>query len=58
MLTPSASRTSAAPHLLLAALFPCFATGIPPALITIAEVVEILKEFEETVGKERIEIGK
>ena len=32
--TPSASRTSAAPDLEDAALFPCFATGTPPAAIT------------------------
>ena len=29
MFTPSASRQSAVPHLLDAARFPCFATGIP-----------------------------
>ena len=44
--TPSASRTSAAPDLEDAALFPCFATGTPPAAITREEVVEILKELE------------
>ena len=46
--TPSASNTSAAPHLLEAALFPCFATGTPPAEMTSAEVVEILKELERS----------
>ena len=44
--TPSASSTSAAPLLLDAARFPCFATGTPPAAITMADVVEILKELD------------
>ena len=43
MFTPSASRQSAVPHLLDAARFPCFATGIPAAATTKAEVVEMLK---------------
>ena len=43
MLTPRASRQSAAPLLLDAALFPCFATLIPAAAITKEEVVEMLK---------------
>ena len=41
--TPSASRQSAVPHNEEAARLPCFATFIPPAAATIAEVVEILK---------------
>ncbi len=40
---PSASSTSALPHLLETLLFPCFATGMPAAEITNAETVEILK---------------
>ena len=43
MLTPSASRQSAVPHNEEAALFPCFATFMPPAAATSAEVVEMLK---------------
>ena len=43
--TPNASSTSAAPDLEEAARLPCFATGTPPAAITRAEVVEILKEL-------------
>ena len=39
-LAPSASRTSAAPHRLLAALFPCLATLTPHEATTNAEVVE------------------
>ena len=46
ILTPSCSNTSAAPHLLDADLFPCFATGTPAADMTIDEVVDILKVFE------------
>ena len=46
MLTPSASRQSAAPLFDEAALLPCFATGTPPAAITMADVVEILKELD------------
>ena len=46
MLTPKASKTSAAPHLLDADRFPCFATGTPAAEITIEDVVEILKVFD------------
>ena len=45
ILTPSASKTSAAPDLEEAARFPCFATGTPAAAITREEVVEILKEL-------------
>ena len=44
--TPSASRTSAAPDLEDAALFPCLATGTPPAAITREDVVEMLKELD------------
>ena len=46
MLTPSASSTSAAPDLEEAALFPCFATGTPPAAMTSEAVVEMLKELD------------
>ena len=46
ILTPSSSKTSAAPHLLDADRLPCFATGTPAAEITIDEVVDILKVFE------------
>ena len=42
MLTPSASRQSAAPLSEEAARFPCFATLMPAAAAIIAEVVEIL----------------
>ena len=49
ILTPKASRTSADPHLLLAALLPCFATGTPAAAITIDAVVEILNELEPSL---------
>ena len=45
MFTPSASSTSAAPHLLEAARLPCLATGTPAAAITSDEVVEILNEL-------------
>ena len=41
--TPNFSRISAAPLLLETLRFPCFATGIPAAAITKADVVEILK---------------
>ena len=43
MFTPSASRQSAVPQSEDAALLPCFATFIPPAAATSAEVVEMLK---------------
>ena len=46
ILTPSASRQSAVPHLLDAARFPCFATGIPSEETTSEASVEILKVFE------------
>ena len=46
ILTPSASRQSAAPDLLDAARFPCFATATPPAEITRDAVVEMLKELD------------
>ena len=46
ILTPRASSTSAAPDFEEAALFPCFATGTPPAAITREAVVEMLKELE------------
>ncbi|MPM59495.1 hypothetical protein SDC9_106339 [bioreactor metagenome] len=46
ILTPSASNTSAAPHLLVAALFPCLATGTPAADTTMDEIVDILNEFD------------
>src|SRR6266478_9408053 len=45
ILTPSADRTSALPERLLAARFPCFATGKPAPAITNAAAVEILKVF-------------
>ena len=45
ILTPNASRQSAAPDLELAALLPCFATGTPVAAMTREDVVEILKEL-------------
>src|ERR1041384_2670128 len=41
--TPKAARTSALPHLLLAARLPCFATGKPAAAMTNAAAVETLK---------------
>ena len=44
--TPRASRQSAVPHLLEAALFPCFATGTPVDDTTMEASVEILKVFE------------
>ena len=44
--TPKASKTSAAPHLELAARFPCLATFTPLAAIIREDVVEILNEFE------------
>ena len=47
ILTPSASRQSAVPHLLEAALLPCFATGIPAADTTRDESVEILNVLEQ-----------
>src|SRR2546430_6640385 len=43
--TPKAPRTSALPHLLLAARLPCFATGKPAAAMTNAAAVETLKVF-------------
>ena len=46
MSTPSASRQSAAPLLLDAALFPCFATRTPPAAMMSAAVVDILNVFD------------
>jgi len=46
MSTPSASNTSAAPHLLDAPRLPCFATGTPAADAIIAAVVEMLKECD------------
>src|ERR1700674_4597270 len=42
MSTPSASSTSALPHRLDAARFPCFATGVPAPAATSAAAVEIL----------------
>ena len=45
MLIPRASNTSAAPLLEEAARLPCLATGTPPAAMTKAEVVEMLKEL-------------
>jgi hypothetical protein len=44
--TPNAESTSALPDLLLAARFPCFATGNPAAAITKAAAVEILNVFD------------
>ena len=44
MLAPRASSTSAAPHLLLAALLPCFATGTPQDATTKADVVDMLND--------------
>jgi hypothetical protein len=43
MSAPSASRKSAAPHLLDTLRLPCFATGTPAAATTKAVTVEILK---------------
>ena len=43
MLTPNASRQSAVPHWEEAARLPCLATLTPPAAVTSAAVVEILK---------------
>src|SRR5256714_13783780 len=43
--TPKAPRTSALPHLLLAARLPCFATGKPAPALTKAAAVETLKVF-------------
>lgn len=45
MLTPRASRTSAAPLLEEAARLPCLATGVPAAATTSEEVVEMLNEL-------------
>ena len=45
MFTPSASRQSAVPHLLDAARFPCFATGIPVDDTIIDAMVEMLIVF-------------
>ena len=44
-MTPSASRQSAAPDLLEAALLPCLVTGTPAAAIIKDAVVEILKDM-------------
>jgi hypothetical protein len=44
-LTPKALKTSALPEVLLAALFPCLATGNPEAAITNAAAVETLNVF-------------
>ena len=46
-LTPSADRTSALPHLLLAARLPCLATGKPAPAMTNAAAVETLKHLAE-----------
>ena len=46
ILTPKDSKQSAAPEREDAARFPCFATGTPPAAMTNAEVVEMLKELD------------
>ena len=46
ILTPRASRQSAVPHLLEAALLPCFATGIPAAEATMADNGEMLNVLE------------
>src|SRR6266550_2131506 len=46
--TPSSSSTSALPHALLAARFPCLATRPPAAAVTIALTVEMLKLFERS----------
>ena len=43
--TPNAVSKSALPDLLLAARFPCFATGNPAPAITNAAAVEMLKVF-------------
>ena len=43
--TPSAVNRSALPDLLLAARFPCFATGKPAPAITNAAAVEMLNVF-------------
>jgi hypothetical protein len=43
--TPSAVKRSALPDLLLAARFPCLATGNPAPAITNAAAVEMLKVF-------------
>ena len=45
MFTPSASRQSAVPHLLDAARFPCFATGIFVDDTIIDAMVEMLIVF-------------
>src|SRR5256886_3171120 len=46
--TPSASSTSALPHALDAARFPCLATRPPAAAVTIALTVEMLKLLERS----------
>src|SRR5215212_1941968 len=46
--TPSASRTSAAPHAEDAARLPCLTTLAPAAAATIAAIVEILTVFERS----------
>src|SRR4030095_16818284 len=43
--TPSADKTSALPVELVAALFPCFATGTPAPATTNAAAVETLNVF-------------
>src|SRR5947207_5939997 len=45
--TPGADKTSALPQLLLAARFPCFATGKPAPGITKSAAVETLKVLAE-----------
>ena len=57
MLTPSASRQSAAPLFDEAALLPWFATGTPPAAITMADVVEILKAVESVYFDGQVKRG-
>ena len=46
MLMPEASRKSAEPQSEDAARFPCFATLMPPAAATSAEIEEMLKVLE------------
>ena len=48
MLAPSASCTSAVPHLEEAARLPCLATFTPPAATTKAAVVEMLKLLDRS----------
>ena len=65
-LTPSASSTSAEPHLLLTERFPCLAIATPAPAATNAAAVEILKVFTlsppvpqvSTSGRREVDTGR